>query len=104
MPHRRVEYEPLAEGEIERADRWFIREKSPLSATRFLQQLREAVRRISEDAEFFPALDRGVRWIKLRIFKYVVNFLILDDRTCRIYSVSHTSRRPKYWYRRLPKP
>ena len=70
----------------------------------FLDQVRDAVRRIEEDADRFPVLSRGVRWVKLRDFKYVVNYLILDDLTCRIYSVSHTSRRPKYWYRRLPKP
>jgi hypothetical protein len=93
-----------SECEIERAVQWFIDERSLQTAERFLEQVRDAARRISEDAEFFPVLDRGVRWVKLEDFKCVVNFLILDDRTCRIYSVSHTSRRPKYWYRRLPRP
>ena len=103
MPTRRVEYEPLAEREIERAVRWYTR-RSPWAAARLVEQLRDAAGRIAEDADAFPVLARGVRWVKLKDFKYVVNFLILDDRTCSIYSVSHTSRRPGYWYRRLPRP
>jgi plasmid stabilization system protein ParE len=103
MPHRRVEYEPLAERDIESAVRWYIERNSPQSAARFLEQVRETVRRIGEDAEFFPILSRGVRWVKLPNYNYTVNYLIVDDRTCRIYSVSHTSRRPRWWYRRLPR-
>jgi toxin ParE1/3/4 len=103
MPTRRVEYDPLAEREIERAVRWYLR-RSPWAAARLVEQLREAAFRIAADAESLPRLDRGVRWVKLKDFKYVVNFLIVNDRTCRIYSVSHTSRRPGYWYRRLPRP
>lgn len=102
MPKRRVEYDRLAERDIEQVFRWYSAQ-NPRAAARFLEQLRDTVSRIAADAEFFPVLSRGVRWAKLEDFRYVVNFLILDDQVCRIYSVSHTSRRPGHWYRRLPK-
>lgn len=102
MPKRRVECDRLAERDIEQVFRWYAAENLR-AAERFLEKLRDTVSRIAADAEFFPVISRGVRWAKLEDSKYVVNFLILDDQLCRIYSASHTSRRPGHWYRRLPK-
>ena len=103
MPKRVVEYHRLAESESERNFRWYA-ERSVGAAAGYLAAIQDAVNRIAESAESFPMESHGMRWAKLRDYPYLVHFMIVDDRLCRIYAVPHGRRRPGFWLRRLRQP
>ena len=74
------------------------------AAAGYLAAIQDAVNRIAESAESFPMESHGMRWAKLRDYPYLVHFMIVDDRLCRIYAVPHGRRRPRFWLRRLRQP
>lgn len=62
MPVRLVEFHPLAEREIESAERWY-RRRSPSSAQRLLQAVDETVQRIASAAELGSPYLQQIRWM-----------------------------------------
>src|SRR3954464_12233917 len=103
MLKRKVEYHRLAVQDTEKNFLWYAR-RSPWAAEGYLAAIKDAVARIAESAELFPTESHGVRWTRLKGYPYLVYFMIVDDRLCRIYSVPHERRRPGFWVRRLKRP
>src|SRR5262245_41748428 len=103
MPTRTIDYHRLALDDVQKAHRWYHR-RSAWAAGRFNPQLREEEGKIETTADSYPIESRKVRWLLLPDFPYVVRFQILDDHRCKIISVTHASRRPGHWVRRLSRP
>jgi hypothetical protein len=103
MPIRSLSFHRLARQEICDATERIARERRT-GAIRFREELLRALTAIETVADSYPVEYREVRWLRLGRFRYVVRFVILDDSHCRIIAVSHTSRRPRYWLGRLPRP
>jgi plasmid stabilization system protein ParE len=103
MPNRIVNYHRLALDDIRKTRRWYHRQSS-WAAGRFVQQLDEAEAKIGAAAESYPVESHDVRWLILPDYPYIVRFQILDNHRCKIISVTHSSRRPGHWVRRLSHP
>jgi hypothetical protein len=103
MPTRIVDYHRLALDDARKTQRWYYR-RSPWAAGRFIQQLRDAEAKIESAADSYPIESHNVRWLLLPDYPYIVRFQILDDYRCKIVSVTHSSRRPGHWGRRLTHP
>src|SRR5690242_12277793 len=103
MPTRTIEFHRLARSDMRKNYRWYFR-RSPWAASRFLQEADDAFAKIEASADAYPIESHDVRWLMLPSFPYIIRFLILDDHRCQIVSVSHSSRRPGHWVRRLRHP
>jgi plasmid stabilization system protein ParE len=103
MPARSVNYHRLALKDLRATTLWYVR-RSRSAAAGFVQEVRRAASKIEASAESYPVEYRDVRWLKLKKYPYIVRFLILDANRCQVIAVSHTSRRPLHWIRRLSRP
>lgn len=96
-----VEFLPEALDELDEGARWF-EERHPGLGARFVAEARATVTRIADAPESCaPVVGApGVRSARVKDFRYRVYF---DERsgTPRILAVAHTSRRPRYWLKRL---
>jgi plasmid stabilization system protein ParE len=90
---------PAAVEEAEAAVRWY-RERSPLAAKRFVDELNQVIDRIQDSPHRWPRGIHGTRKVKLPCFPFVVIYLESEDYV-RILAVAHGRRRPGYWKKRL---
>lgn len=90
---------PDAIEEAVSAARWY-RERSPISARRFIAELNQVVDSILEAPHRWPISARGTRKIKLPCFPYLVIYRTKND-TVLILAIAHGHRRPGYWKSRL---
>ena len=100
MPPPILDFHPRAADEVLAAQRWYAR-RSATAAARFAAAFNDAVSRLlSFPGGGTPHL-KGTRFYSLRRFPYMI---IYRESPVRIHvvAVSHTSRRPGYWRRRIP--
>jgi plasmid stabilization system protein ParE len=92
-------FHPDAIEEALSAARWY-RERSPITARRFVAELNQVIDNILEAPNRWPISARGTRKIKLPCFPYLVIYRANDDGVL-IVAVAHGHRRPGYWKNRL---
>jgi toxin ParE2 len=92
-------FHPDAIEEALSAARWY-RERSPITARRFVAELNQVIDNILEAPYRWPISARGTRKIKLPCFPYLVIYRANDDGVL-IVAVAHGHRRPGYWKNRL---
>src|SRR5438105_3099660 len=103
MPTRSGNHRRLALDDIRKTHLWYHR-RSPWAADRFIQQLDDAEAKIVVSAESYPVESHDVRWLLLPDYPYIIRFQIVDGHRCKVISVTHASRRPGHWVRRLSRP
>jgi hypothetical protein len=103
MPTRAVDLHRLARKDVRREFIWYSR-RSPRKAAEFLVAVREAIADIGAAAESYAIESHDVRWLLLKKFPLLVRFALIDDYYCQVIAVSHQSRRPGHWVRRLSRP
>jgi toxin ParE1/3/4 len=92
-------FHPDAIEEALSAARWY-RERSPITARRFVAELNQVIDNILEAPNRWPMSTRGTRKIKLPCFPYLVIYRANHDGVL-IVSIAHGHRRPGYWKNRL---
>lgn len=96
----RLEFHPAASDEVEAAHRWYA-ERSPIAASRFLEELDVAVDRIQSEPGAGPTYLHGTRCHLLRHFPYLVVYWV-TEQSIQVVAVAHGRRRPGYWKSRKP--
>lgn len=94
-----LEFDDLAIAEARKAYRRYRRIDTDLAA-RFQSAFDRAVIEIELNPKASAKHLRGTRVRKLKHFPYMIVFKIRDTGDLRAYAVSHTSRRPGYWWKR----
>jgi plasmid stabilization system protein ParE len=95
MTSKRLSLHPEAIEEPESAARWY-RERSPLAAARFVDEINQAILRILEAPQRWPLGLRGTRKVKLPCFPFLLIYYESHD-AIQILAVAHCRRRPGYW-------
>lgn len=98
----RWEFHPQALEEYREATLYYA-ERDPALATRFVEAVEDAIRRILESPERWRVLDEDVRRCLTRVFPYGVLYSIEPERIL-IVAVMHCSREPGYWKQRVATP
>jgi plasmid stabilization system protein ParE len=91
----RVSIRPEAQRDIIEAAAWYEGREHGVGM-RFKNEVRSTLRRISENALIFPALDSRVRRALLRSFPYSVYFAV-EANSVVILAVLHQHRHPDTW-------
>ena len=91
----RIRFLRLAEQDITTAIDWY-RERSPIAAERFANDIDAAVGKIAADPERFPRWDDRHKFLLLRRFPYYVAFRVETDHAL-IVAVRHASLGTEEW-------
>jgi len=96
-----IELHPEVHPELENSRAWYERHSNKL-ADRFLKEIDFAIDRILKSPQAWPVYSKqeSIHRYFLRRFPYAIIYRVLPD-TIQILAVSHESRRPDYWQRRL---
>jgi plasmid stabilization system protein ParE len=94
-----VEFEAAARADFDEAFSWYA-ERSIAAAERFVDEVDEAIRKISSDPKRFPRSYGGCQRCQLQRFPFSVIYLY-DSERVKVIAIAHTKRRPTYWRRRL---
>ena len=100
MARFRVEFHRLALKDYDEARKWYA-ERSQNAAERFKRAIDAAIHRVSERPESCPLYSGLYRWVKVQGFQYIVVFRPRSTDEFVVVAVSHSSRRPGYWRRRV---
>jgi plasmid stabilization system protein ParE len=100
MTQKPIEFHPRAIVETRKARRWYAK-RSPSAADHLMEQLDRAIERIANAPEQWPEHLHGTRFHRLKVFPYLVIYLVQDEAIL-VVAVAHKKRRPGYWKRRLP--
>lgn len=89
-----VEFHPEAVEEAAAAREWYA-ERSPIAASRFADELDDAIRHVVDAPEAWPASESGTRRYLFRRFPFA---LIYRPRAAgnQVLAVAHCKRRPGY--------
>lgn len=94
-----IRVHPEAQLEAEAAVQWYG-QRSPLSASRLVVELRSALEHIQRTPNQFPKLAFHARQKVLDRFPYLVVFRETSAEI-EIVAIAHGRRRPGYWRERL---
>jgi plasmid stabilization system protein ParE len=92
----RVRVLPEARAEAREARRWLREHASARQAVAFEQELRAALRQVSDFPESASRQTSGTRRLLLREFLYSIIYRVEPDMVT-VFAVAHASRRPGYW-------
>jgi len=92
-------FHPAAIEEAESAARWY-RERSPLAATRFVDELNRVIDKIVDAPRRWPRGARSTRKVKLPCFPFLVIYREAEGIVFAL-AIAHGRRRPGYWKNRL---
>lgn len=92
-------FHPAAIEEAESAARWY-RERSSVTATRFVDQLNQVIDKIVEAPGRWAPGPRGTRKVKVPSFPFFVVYREAAGMV-QVLAVAHGRRRPGYWKNRL---
>ena len=98
----RCEFHPEALAEYEAAALYYA-ERDPAVGQRFVAAVEDAIDRILAAPTRWRLLDDDVRRCLTRVFPYGVLYTIEPDLVL-VVAVTHCSRAPGYWKRRVAKP
>ena len=96
---RVVRLTKAAEEDLREARGWYRRE-APHVASDFRRQVRETHQRIGENPWLYPDVHRGVRRALVPRFPYAI-FYHLRDEAVQVIAITHQSRNPEIWKRRV---
>src|ERR1700687_3886545 len=99
MTNWQLSLHPAAVEDAELATRWY-RERSPIAAARFADEVNQAINKILAAPHRWPLGSHGTRKAKLPCFPFAVIYLESENRI-QILAVAHGRRRPGYWRNRL---
>ena len=99
MSEYRIEAAPAVAADIEAAFEWYQREEPDLGFE-FLDELRDAYKRIVEGPLKYSVLRPGIRRALARRFPYAIYFSVEGDVVV-VLAVLHTARNPAEWQRRV---
>lgn len=88
-----------ARQEFLRAVRWYAMEAGATHASRFEEEVRTAVARLSENPNLGAETTYGLRRYSLHRYPYTL-FYRAEPQMLRIIAVAHQSRHPDYWSER----
>ena len=92
---RRTFVRPEAQINIREAAVWYEQRETGLGQ-RFVEEIRQSLKTISETPLRFPLLESGVRRLLLHRFPYAVYFIVESDRVI-VIAVLHQHRAPQTW-------
>lgn len=98
----RWEFHPQALEEYREATLYYA-ERDPALATRFIEAVEDAIRRILESPERWRVLDEDVRRCLTHVFPYGILYII-EPESILVVAVMHCSRKPNYWKGRVATP
>lgn len=98
----RWEFHPQALEEYREATLYYA-ERDPALATRFVEAVEDAIRRILESPERWRVLDEDVRRCLTHVFPYGILYII-EPEFILVVAVMHCSRKPSYWKGRVATP
>lgn len=98
----RWEFHPQALEEYREATLYYA-ERDPALATRFVEAVEDAIRRILESPERWRVLDEDVRRCLTHVFPYGILYII-EPEFILVVAVTHCSRKPSYWKGRVAIP
>jgi len=99
MTARLFFFHPAAIEEAESAARWY-RERSPLAAARFVDELNRVIDEIVDAPRRWPRGAWGTRKVKLPCFPFLVIYREAEGIVF-VLAIAHGRRRPGYWKNRL---
>ncbi|MBD3748026.1 MAG: type II toxin-antitoxin system RelE/ParE family toxin [Sphingobacteriales bacterium] len=84
-----------AQKELNESYKWYEKQKSGLSL-KFLNQVDESLKSISNNPEFYPVKERNYREFVMKVYPYLKIYKI-KERTNEvlIFSIFHSKRNPK---------
>ena len=89
---------PAAVGDLERAYRWYQREREGLGED-LLREVQAAIDSALENPRMYPVVHRDTRRILVRRFPYGLYYRLIDEAVVFV-ACYHTRRDPKSWQRR----
>jgi plasmid stabilization system protein ParE len=96
-----ISFHRLAVHEFLSARRWYARRSASAEAG-FVAAVETALASIRANPAIGSPTHAGCRWVKVRRYSYVIYYRLMELAELRVFAVSHSSRRPGYWRRRLP--
>ncbi|MBQ11768.1 MAG: plasmid stabilization protein [Planctomyces sp.] len=90
-----IDFHPSALRELREARRWYY-DRNPLVAAGFAQQIQNAIERIADSPNLYPAGENGTRRFIVPRFPFTIVYLA-SGTVVTIVAVAHQSRRPGYW-------
>jgi toxin ParE1/3/4 len=75
---------------------WYLTHSKSIART-FQLEVHQAIDRIRQGPNQWPAFEGPVRWIRLNRFPYILYFEILTADAVQVLAVAHANRRPGYW-------
>jgi plasmid stabilization system protein ParE len=99
MSFSRVKYHATAKKELAAALRWYA-ERDPVVAERFSNHYLNKLDKVMRFPGLWAVQRDGTRHVYLRPYSY---YLVVRDKqdSLQIVAVAHTSRRWRYWRKRL---
>lgn len=94
-----LDFHPDALAELERAKRWYDRQRQGLGES-FFQEISAAITRIQEAPKTWPEFGQGTRRFLVHRFPFAVVYSQHANRLL-VVAVMHLNRRPDYWQSRL---
>jgi plasmid stabilization system protein ParE len=98
MALRNVEFHEEAAREYLAAIEWYF-SRNQVVASRFVQQVTNAVRLIAEAPQRWPSYSLNTRKFVVRRFPFLVIYRELPD-VIQVLAIAHAHRRPGYWKNR----
>ena len=89
----------LAAIEMRTAYGWYAARNAAV-ASRFLQNIDQAIARVINHPDSHPIDRKHFRWVRVRRFPYSLIFEHLQSGRILIVAIAHANRRPGYWSRR----
>ena len=99
MAGKPIEFHEEAAAEYEAAFAWYF-ERSRLAASKFADELDEAINQISHSPRRWPNHIHGARKFLLTHFPFLIVYREIPS-TVQILAIVHGHRRPSYWKERL---
>jgi toxin ParE1/3/4 len=94
-----LDFHPDALAELERAKRWYDRQRHGLGES-FFEEIATAIIRIQEAPNTWPEFRQGTRRFLVHRFPFAVVYSQRGS-SLLIVAVMHLKRRPDYWQSRL---
>jgi plasmid stabilization system protein ParE len=99
MIPRQIAFHPAAIEQGVEAARWY-RLRSRRAAQRFVREITQALDRIADAPERWPAGPQGTRKVRIPCFPFLIVYRDTWDAV-QILAIAHARRRPDYWKQRL---
>ncbi|HEY2414807.1 MAG TPA: type II toxin-antitoxin system RelE/ParE family toxin [Pirellulaceae bacterium] len=99
MAKRQIRYRSEAIAELQKTEQWY-RERDEQAADHWLAAAGQIVEDIAEHPELWAQDKDGIREVLIRPFSYTVVYRLHAD-VVEIVAFAHTSRRRRYWKKRL---